>query len=166
VPRFVFNLEAVLRQREAAERDRTLTLAQAERARLAAEERLRALQAVIDGERDALRGFLGPGGAAVDLRGAGFQAGAALAVMAEARRAALTLAGAMRRVETERERLAAAVAARKAVANLKERRHQEWLDEQKRREIKALDDIAGGRTARALQESNGEPAHGDAVETV
>jgi flagellar biosynthesis chaperone FliJ len=161
--KFVFHLEAVLTQRRAIERERTLAVAALERERLAIEARLRALQQGISREREDLRerlGFLAGGGGTlatspsagstrvVDVRGVRMQATAAVRLDAIARQLALQLAGVFTRLDKARAELARAMGERKAVEKLRDARLEEWRSEQARREGAALDELATMRAAR------------------
>ena len=79
---------------------------------------------------------------AADMRGVRFQAGAATRLIASAQRAVLELAGVHKRLEAARAVLLEATKRRKAVELLKERRFEEWQQEQARREAAATDEIA------------------------
>lgn len=173
--KFVFQLEAVLKQRRAVERERTLAVAALERERLAAEARLRAMQLGIAREREDLRerlmptvgaqrgaGGMGDGGDAtlLDVRGVRFQATAAVRLDALARQIALQLAGVYAKLEKARADLARAMGERKAVEKLREVRLEEWRLEQRRRDGAALDELATMRAARGRDDDG---ADGDAA---
>ena len=84
--KFVFELEAVLKQRRAIERERRVALAEVERARIALEDRLRAMHERGVEERAELGAQLGgrlAGGGVIDLRGVRFQTTAAQGVRAD-----------------------------------------------------------------------------------
>jgi flagellar export protein FliJ len=148
MPKFTFNLEAVLKQRAAAERTKQLAVAGLEQERLAAEEAIRSSQREIDAEKAEMREMLAPGGGAVDLRGVRMQAARSLFAVGEASRAVFKLGGTMKRLDAARGELLRAATARKAVEALRERRYEVWLDEQKRREDAALDEMAVIRGSR------------------
>jgi flagellar export protein FliJ len=143
MPRFVFQLEAVLKQRLAAERERQLEVAALERERGALEEKIRAYQQELTQERHELHDQLAgaSGGASLDLRGVRFQAGAALRIIANAQRSVLQLAGVHKKIDAARLLLLEATTKRKAVEVLKERRYEEWKAQQKRVEDAAADEI-------------------------
>lgn len=146
--KFKFQLEAVLRQRSAVERTKQLVVAGLEQERRAAEDEILECQRSIDREKGEMRDMLRVGGV-VDLRGVRMQAGSSLAMMGAASRAVFKLGGVRRKLEAARAELLRATTARKAVETLRERRYEAWLDEQKRREDAALDEMAvirgGGR---------------------
>ncbi len=143
--KFVFELEAVLRARRAAERTRMLEMAAVERERLEVESRLRDLQRRISEEKGELKGQLsgdGAGAGCLDLRGVRFQAGSALRLMASAQRTVLELAGVHARVERARRALMEAATARKAAEMLRTRRFEAWVSQQKRLDESAMDELA------------------------
>jgi flagellar FliJ protein len=146
MPKFVFQLEAVLKQRAAVERTRQLAVAAVEQERAAAEEELRECQAGINRERALMRDMLAPAadGSArrVDLRGVRMQASSSLSLVGRISRGAYRLAGVHRRLEAARADLLKATTARKAVETLRERRYEEWVNEQKKKEAAALDELA------------------------
>lgn len=148
MPRFVFELEALLDMRRAAERDRQLVVARLERERLEAESKLTACQTELVSHKSDLRSVLS-GAQAVDLRSVRLQANASLHAQARAQRLALTLAGVYKRLDSARAELRAATTRRRAVETLKERRRLEWLAHQKKREAAELDDLSTARAARA-----------------
>lgn len=139
--KFRFELEAVIKQRAAAERAKQLGLAQAELERASIEDEIRACQRGIDDEKGAVRDALLPG-RAVCVRVARMQVSASLRFMVRAQRAAIRLAGAMKRVDRARAELLAATTAKKAVEKLRERRYEAWLAEQNARENAAIDELS------------------------
>jgi flagellar FliJ protein len=155
--KFKFQLEAVLRQRAAIERTKRLAVAALETERNAAEEEIRECQRSIDREKAMMRDML-RGGGVVDLRGVRMQAGSSLAMMGAASRAVYKLGGVQRRLELARAELLKASTARKAVETLRERRYEAWLDEQKRREDAALDEMAVIRGSRERDDEQTEAA--------
>ena len=145
--KFRFRLQPVLDQRQRLERDHQRRVAEIDRERIAIENRLRSLQSDIDSAKHDLRSRLVGGGMVVvpEVRA---QAGTTLHLEALARRAALELAGAYRRLERARAELLVAATARKAVEVLRERRHAEWMHEIKRAEAAAVDEAATQQFAR------------------
>jgi flagellar export protein FliJ len=151
MPRFVFELEAVLKQRLAEERERQLAVATLEREKQQLEELLRSYQRDLTGERDELRDQLAAtqaGAAMLDLRGVRFQAGASLRLITLAQRAVLQLAGVHKKIDAARLLLLQAAMRRKGVEMLKDRRLEEWKLEQKRKEEAALDELNVVRAGR------------------
>ncbi|HLP83470.1 MAG TPA: flagellar export protein FliJ [Phycisphaerales bacterium] len=150
--KFVFNLEAVRKQRTALEKQRMVAVAELERERLTLEDRIRAAHESVEAERLELReqlsGMREGEGRLVDLRGVRFQAGAAVVLRARTQQLVLQLAGLHKRLEKAREELRQAVAARKAVDLLRDRRFEEWRRELARREAMTLDELATMRGVR------------------
>jgi len=151
VAKFIFELEAVLTQRKAVERERMVALSEVERARLALEDRLRALHAKVQEERLEWSQQLA-GGTVIDLRGVRFQTTAALKTQAHAHQIVLQLAGIHKRLEQARAALLEAATRRKAVETLRERRMEAWKDEQRRLDARAMDEIGTMRAAREAME--------------
>lgn len=154
--RFVFELQAVLSARRAQERAKQRAVAELEAQRLAAENEIRACRERLEAERDDLRDALAgeraaPG--AVNLAHVRMQAAASLHVVADAQRAVLRLAGLMKRLDAARLDLLEATTRRKAVETLRERRLEAFMDEQRRRERAAADELAVMHAARAASES-------------
>ncbi len=149
--RFVFKLEAVLRQRQAEERRHQVVVAALENERRSIEELIRTYQRDLTHERQELRDQLNgerSGGTMLDLRGVRFQAGASLRLITLAQRAVLQLAGVHKKLDAARLALLQAATRRKAVEKLRETRHEEWSEEQKRIEESVADEISVMRAAR------------------
>ncbi|HMN42371.1 MAG TPA: flagellar FliJ family protein [Phycisphaerales bacterium] len=141
--KFTFRLQPVLDQRERIEQAKQLVVAELERRRLGIEDRLRFLQREMDQAKRDLRTRLGGGNAGpVVVPEVRMQAGASLHMSAQARLAALELAGVYRRLERARQDLLKAATDRRAVELLKEKRREEWRVEQNRAETKAVDEAA------------------------
>ena len=153
--RFVFSLEAALEQRRRVERERQLSVAKIEMARVQAEDRVRAVQQRLTTERDDMRALLssrerGAGERAlVSVNSVRLQATAGLHGLAELRTLAIELAGILKRLETARTQLMAAAVARKAVEKLREQQLNRWKLEIARKEASELDDLTLMRTGRA-----------------
>ncbi len=150
MPRFRFQLQAVLDARLRAEREERRRVAELEASRRRLEDGLRRRQSQIGEARSQLRGRLEGAIDASSLRG---QANASLAEMRDAQRVVLELAGIHRRLEVVREDLRKASRARRAVEILKERRFEAWRREEDRREQAELDEMAVIRGARRRMES-------------
>lgn len=147
MPKFRFELEAVIKQRLAIERQKQLALAELERMRLALEDRLRGFQVSITAEKNDLRDSLAPArpdapSHPVDLSRVRMQANMSLHLVAKAQQTVFQLAALHRRLETARKDLLAATTRRKAVEKLKERRYEQWRAEQAALEARTLDEIA------------------------
>jgi len=142
MPRFRFNLDAVLKLRRREERDKQLVVASFEQERLALEDRIRSLQRGIVQERLDLRDRLGGDSTTVRLVDVRVQANAGLHMVARAQRAVLELAGVHKRLEFARNELLETTKKRKAVETLRDRRFDEWRSEQNRREAAELDELS------------------------
>lgn len=156
--RFIFQLEPVLRQRKSVEREKQLVVAELETQRLAIQDEIRAIQDQIRGEKDEMRDRLNPAtvqAGGVDLRGARQQAGAQLRLVLAAQQAVLRLAGVFKKLETARAALIEATKARRAVELLRERRYEQWLEDDRRREAAMLDEIAVMRSGRSDDQTDG-----------
>ena len=168
MPKFRFELEAVLRARVATERQRQLVVAQIESQRVALEDQIRAAQRAIRDSKEALRDRLHAersrselGDAApapVDLRSARQEAAGALAMVARAQHLAIRLAGVHERLDAARLELLAAAKDRKAVETLRDRRYEAWKDALKRREEAAADELATMAHARREDDGSREAA--------
>lgn len=147
MPKFRFELEAVIKQRLAIERQKQLALADLERTRLTLEDKLRGFQASITAEKNDLRDSLAPvdpeaSVRSVDLSRVRMQANMSLHLVARAQQTVFQLAALHRRLEAARRDLLAATTRRKAVEKLKERRYEQWRAEQLSLEARVLDEIA------------------------
>ena len=80
------------------------------------------------------------------------QANASLAIMRDAQRTVLELAGLHRQLEQARERLREAAKERRAVELLKERKLEAWRRSQARAEQLLLDELSVGRASRQRRE--------------
>jgi len=147
VARFAFKLEPVLRLREREERERQRAVAVLERERLRLETFIRECQRASRAERGVLRDALAEGGR-VDLWPVRMQAAAAGELTARAARAAVELAGVLKRIEAARAMLVEATKRRRALELLKERRHEEWRRCEAKAEFLLVDEI-GTRVAYA-----------------
>lgn len=158
MPKFRFNLQAVLKQRLAIERQKQLAVAALEQQRMALEEEIRAYQGSLEREKGDLRDALTRERSAdyaqgVDLRGVRMQANAALHLVAKAQQAVLRLAAVHRKLDAARLELLSATKGRKGVETLRERRYEAWTQDENRREAGALDELAVMRAARASSAS-------------
>lgn len=143
--RFRFKLEPLLKARRAAEETEQRRVARIERERLAIEERLRRQQHLIGAGKDELREHLTGSLHMPRLRG---QAASALRGMRQAHRLVLELAGVHHRLEAARSVLLEATKRRRALELLRERRYEQFLADQNRRETDALDELAVIAAAR------------------
>ncbi len=145
--KFVFKLQPVLHLRQREERERQRAVAVLERERLRLESLIRECRRASRTERGVLRDALAEGGR-VDLWPVRLQAAAAGELAARASRAAVELAGLMKRIEKDRALLIEAAKRRRAMELLRERRYEEWRRGEAKAEFLLVDEI-GTRTARA-----------------
>ncbi len=136
--KFVFELEAVLTQRRAEEREKQLAVGALERERLGVEGAIREAHQGIEREQQELRALSSGAINAVDLKR---QASAALSAVNRAQALVLRLAGVQKRLDAARLELLLAATRRKAVENLRERRHEQWVLDEKHKEGRALDEL-------------------------
>lgn len=163
MPKFRFQLEAVLKQRRAVELEKQLAVARLEAERIGMEERIRGYQAEIVREKEELREQLDREradqdtgvGVRVDLRGVRFQMAAGLRLVGKAQHAVIQLAGIHRRLDAARLELLHATTRRKAVETLRERRLEAWKAEQSRAEALSMDEINVIRAGRRNAEGQG-----------
>jgi len=168
MPRFIFKLEPVLKQRTAVEREKQLVVAHLESQRVDLESTIRSAQNAIDASRNELRELLGnsshtnasesrngEGGGSfrssqrnsqvvvksVNLFGARLQAASTLQASVSAQRAVIKLAGIFTRLVAARADLANAMKRRRAVELLREARFEEWKRELQRKESELLDEV-------------------------
>ena len=138
MPRFRFNLEVLLEQRERIEQQKQRAVAELELQRLRIEETIRMHQQRITHERLQQRSLLLAG----DVGGARSQSAAAVRVAATAQKAVFELSAVHARLEVARAELLEAAKRRKVIELLRERRVEEWKREQNRLEAAATDELA------------------------
>jgi flagellar FliJ protein len=146
--KFRFQLDAVLRQRLAIERQKQLGVAELERERVEMENQIRTLQSSLATEKQTMREALAPKADPILLRDVRAQANASLHLVARAQQTVLKLAGVHARLDRARRDLLEAVTQRRAVETLKQRRYEAWLLEQRGVEARALDEMAVMRAGR------------------
>jgi flagellar biosynthesis chaperone FliJ len=168
VAKFVFKLEALLKQRKAVERQRMLALAELERERIAIEDRIRAFRRQAEQERDELRDQLVSARASrgadepvpLDFSGVRFQASSSLKIIAKAQQAVLQLAGVHRQADRARVELLEAVTKRRAVETLKESHFEQWKAGVAKAEQAMTDDATSVRAARRDSDMDQEDDEG------
>ncbi|MEL6796441.1 MAG: hypothetical protein AAFO89_06405 [Planctomycetota bacterium] len=148
--KFRFKLEPVLRQRQVAERDEQLRVAEIERERLAGEARLREQQLRIEAEECALTEMTI--GGRTDAGSIRWQGIALAAAKAEAERMAQHLGTVLRRLEQARDVLASKAGERRAIELLKERQRVAFKRAEDAAEIRMLDDLASAAAVRRVAE--------------
>ena len=149
--RFRFQLEPLLRARQRAEDVVEREVARLEQARTGLEDALRGRQHRLSESKRSVRGQLVGTIEASTVR---MQANASLAIMRDAQRTVLELAGLHRQLEQAREQLREAARKRRAIELLKERQMEEWRRMQARAEQLLLDELAISRTSRQRREDN------------
>lgn len=156
--RFRFSLQQVLDQRFREERRKQRAVAALERERLELEEEIRSRQRQIVACKSDLRGMLGGAGPGrIDLRGVRHQMNASLGMATSTQPLAIRLAGVHQRLRSARQELMEAATARKAVEQLKNRRYEQWLAEERRREDTLLDEVSTARFARRTIDEEHRP---------
>ncbi|MEN0019333.1 MAG: hypothetical protein AAF747_00455 [Planctomycetota bacterium] len=149
---FVFKLEPVLDQRLRTERERQLAVAELESQRLAIEQRIRRAQQAARTSRAEVTASLS--GGRLDMRTVRQSTSSSLRDIAQTRRDAVELAAVHERLAAARRLLAEAMAARRAVELLRERRLAEWKRGRERIEMALVDDIVTTRHGRRTSEES------------
>ena len=150
--KFVFELEAVLRQRHAFERTKQVAVAELDGKRLMLEGMIRDMQEGISHERLGLREQLATA-AVINLAAVKMQTHAAFRLVAKIQQSAIALAGMYEKLAKAREELRAASAAKKAIENLKQSRHDAWKRRLDHIEAAEVDEISIMRAARQEAEA-------------
>lgn len=159
MPKFIFQLQALLDQRSHAERQKQLAVAAVERQRVDLESRVTDRQSEIRSHKSDLRSLLStPGTRGVDFRTVRIQANASLHAQLTTHRLALQLAGLYQRLDLARKELREAATRRRAVELLKQKRFEAWKREQNRLETDELDEIAMSRQQRSGTRQQEDPA--------
>lgn len=153
--RFHFRLQPVLELRERTEQQHQRRVAEIDTERLAHEQTLRGIQAELAQARESLRSRLKSPSADADVSegfaGVRLQANAALHCSLRAQRAAIELAGTLRRLDAARAELMKASADRKAVQMLKDKRRAEHAAADRKREASDLDELMVMRLGMSAQ---------------
>jgi flagellar FliJ protein len=147
--RFIFKLQAVLRQRRIIEDQRKKALADLLRQRVGLENELRDMQTAIRDDKSRMTGALI---GRVDVRRIRQHASHVAQTTARAHTIVLRLSGLHHQIDHARAALLRAARDRKAIELLRDRQHRRWLAEQNRREAAALDELATQTHGRKLQE--------------
>jgi len=148
--KFRFRLQPVLRQRELAERDEQLKVAQVEQQRIMLENRLRQCQQRITFEQHTLNTLVN--GSSVKPQDARLQSAAILVAKNEAQRLALELAAVYKRLEGARKQLTEAAMHRRSMELLRDNHLTNWRREINAAEDRAMDELAVLRAARTKKE--------------
>lgn len=136
---FRFTLDPLLRLRKMEEDGCRRQVAEIERERQALEDRIRSQQSLIAEGKQQMRGVLV---GRLDVGSLRFQASASMQVSRKTRQIVVKLAGVHQRLARARERLTEAMRARRAVELLREQRYEAWKQEENRKEILAMDELA------------------------
>jgi len=146
MPKFKFRLATLLRLREAARDERRTQLAEAYRVDDILQQRLRRVRAEIDQLRAECRRVAGPGTVDIDR-------------LVESQRYELSLRAQQQQLLRQREAVTAEIERRRAalveanrevrvLENLREKQAARYQQEENRREIKRLDEVAQRRAAQ------------------
>jgi len=145
MPSFKFRLQPVLAQRERDEKDRMRVVAELESRRMQIEDDIRASQGrIVEGRRAVAQAL---SGGRVDLGAAKLGSAATMRHDQDARRGVLEMAAVINQLESARNELIQASARRRAIELLRDRALERHLDEEKRRENNAMDDLMVMRRA-------------------
>jgi flagellar export protein FliJ len=147
--KFRFELDPVLRARQREEDVIQRDVARLQRQRTMLEDGLRNRQVRLSESKRSVRDQLV---GTIETSNVRMQATASLAIMRDAERTVLELAGIHQRLEEARSRLREAAKRRRAIELLRERRVVEWRRNESRAEQLALDELAVIRAARTNQE--------------
>ena len=147
--KFRFELDPVLRARQREEDVIQRDVARLQRQRTILEDGLRNRQVRLSESKRSVRDQLV---GTIETSNVRMQATASLAIMRDAERTVLELAGIHQRLEEARSKLREAAKRRRAIELLRERRVVEWRRNEARAEQLALDELAVIRAARTNQE--------------
>src|SRR5688572_6087860 len=139
MPKFVFQLDAVLRHRKSIEeqRQRELSIAQAEMSKMEAE--LRTIDETARGVSDDVRNNRLTGH--LDMSFLAAHRRYVLAMQRKALALAQRMAAQQQVVDAARRQLAEAAKQRKIIEKLKERQQERWRAEQSRKELESLGEV-------------------------
>ena len=147
--KFRFELDPVLRARQREEDVIQRDVARLQRQRTILEDGLRNRQVRLSESKRSVRDQLV---GTIETSNVRMQATASLAIMRDAERTVLELAGIHQRLEEARSKLREAAKRRRAIELLREQRVEEWRRNEARAEQLALDELAVIRSARTNQE--------------
>jgi flagellar protein FliJ len=139
VPRFVFQLEGLLRHRRRAERERQRDLALAQREARQLENELRQLGNSMSATTNELRTRLT---GRLDLAFLAAHRRYIVTMQIKGQNILQKLSAMAPQIESRRLTLVAAARDRKAIEKLKERRKEIWLADQAKREMADLDEVS------------------------
>jgi flagellar FliJ protein len=145
MPRFRFELEALLRSRRLAEQARQREVASIERERSILEDTLRRQQrAIEEGKASLTDALVGT----IDAESLRLHAAATMQQLRQGQRIVLELAGVHRRLDSARIALIEAARRRRAVELLRQQRLEQWQAAQDKAETDAIDELAVIRAAQ------------------
>ncbi len=150
--RFRFKLQPLLDHRKRIEGEKQRMLAAIDRRRIELEGQIRAMQhRIAENKADLGRNLVGR----VDTRAIRGQAAMSMQLDARIRRLVAVLAEVYRRAEHARAELLLARTRVKAIERLRDRRYEQWRQEQGRRETAMIDDLTTTRyeSGRAAAEA-------------
>jgi len=152
MPKFIFKLEVVLRQRKGVEemRQRELTVVIARLNVLQAQ--LRDLDQTVRAAEEELRNHHLTG--RIDLNYLGAHRRFSNSMQRKAMELAQVIAGASGQVDEARKKLIDAARQRKVMEKLRERQHTRWKAEQERKELMELDEISVQQTLGKMAEED------------
>jgi flagellar FliJ protein len=162
VPKFVFNLEGVLRQRKHVEQERQRELALRLKVLADAESELRRLRDSVQQSNDDLRQnhLTGP----LDMSFLAAHRRFLLATQRQAGAIGQRIATAQQQVDEARKRLAEAAMQRKVIERLREKHYERWRAEQGRKESAELDEIGTQISYRNLADAEASAVKADTNE--
>jgi flagellar FliJ protein len=140
MPKFVFKLEGVLKQRKHAERQRLLELGVIQKDMTRLQENLRMLdQTVRDAEKDLRENRMT---GKLDLAFLAAHRRFAFSMQRKAMALAEQMAGVKIKVDEAQKKLTDAVKRRKAIEKLREKQLERWREDLARAEIHEMDEVA------------------------
>lgn len=148
--RFVFKLDAVLKQRRLIEDHRKKALADLLRQRVELENSIRDMQRTISDDKRTMTGSLVGRVDVTRIRQHALHVGQ---VTRRAMQHTLRMAGLHRHIDAARAALLAAARNRKAIELLRERQLERWRREQDKKESAALDELATQAHGRKMLEA-------------
>ena len=163
MPRFLFNLQGVLRQRKLVEDQRQRDLAEVQRVYFAMEVELKAMGDQVRAASEDLRQNHLIGRISVDYLAAHRRF--TLAMQRKALDHAAKMAEVKKRVDAARSALVEAAKQRKILDKLKERRQADWQADQNRRESTTTDEVAQQIGVRLVRSAMGNEVCSEEQET-
>jgi flagellar export protein FliJ len=138
--RFIFKLQGVLRQRKQIEQERLRDLAKTAQQMREVEQLLRSLNMELVSNTQSLRDGHLVG--RLDMTYLAAHRRYTIAMQRKGQALVQRLASLQKQTEIQQQALAEAAKRRKAIENLKERRHEQWRTDLSRKEMAEMDDIS------------------------